>query len=390
MAETNKEKKKHGDSAKNAVQEILDQCIKNKYITSYESTYRLGRVGYKDKQFYAPYAIHFSDKSTWIIFSTTSLKDRIKEQQWDSYNLKEINSHISYSILTYPDSIDADELKKFKSKRLKIINAIEYSALDDIISHKELLSKIEAKALADETNGVRKNKEGKAFENYVAAVLRNVDNLKRWQDGDNQLTGLNFDLYCNILDCFGIEKGTVAAITTTTNIPLLPSGGQPKTDVLINIIYKNLTAMYFTISCKRSSADFVSIHQYPADSFADVMNPEDEKLRFLLNDFQQAGSVSALGKEKTDALTQRIKLYEAELVAWALGGIGGLGNPKTQWARYIMTWKNENEDIHIYDLATYCEMLYESDIKGQFGTPFQWTYASKSKGKSIQLKSKVL
>lgn len=42
----------------------------------------------------------------------------------------------------------------------------------------------------------------------------------------------------------------------------------------------------------------------------------------------------------------------------------------------------------IHTLEDYCDILLRS--KKTFGTPFSWTYPSKKRGKSIQLKAKLI
>lgn len=65
------------------------------------------------------------------------------------------------------------------------------------------------------------------------------------------------------------------------------------------IIYKTENGIEtHTFSCKRSSSSWVSVHEYTADAFADVLNPADNRLRELLYTFQQAGGARGMGEEK--------------------------------------------------------------------------------------------
>ena len=80
--------------------------------------------------------------------------------------------------------------------------------------------------------------------------------------------------------------------------------------------------------------------------------------------------------------------YNFQLAIWAYGGIGGEGDSNTQWANYIITFKNETSELSVIKLEDYVSAILVVD--GQFGTPFTWTFASKQKGKSIQLKGKVI
>lgn len=73
-----------------------------------------------------------------------------------------------------------------------------------------------------------------------------------------------------------------------------------------------------------------------------------------------------------------------------LGGIGGAGDPTSQWASHILTYNNNNSIITCEDIESYIEKLKNNNIQGHFGTLFSWTYPSKNHGKKIQLKCKII
>ena len=50
----------------------------------------------------------------------------------------------------------------------------------------------------------------------------------------------------------------------------------------------------------------------------------------------------------------------------------------------------KNNQEFLDNIDDYINILLKNNIKGNFGTPFQWTYASGCKGKNIQLKCKIL
>lgn len=144
----------------------------------------------------------------------------------------------------------------------------------------------------------------------------------------------------------------------------------------------------FTISCKRTSAKAVSIHQYSADAFADVLDEKNDYLRSLLREFQKVGNLKDFGKQNYNLLSQELKPYLEKLVRWVLGGYGGKNLAKAQLADYILIY-DENE-VFIYTLDEYTSFLLRPENVSHFGTPFSWTFASGRKGKDIQLKCKTL
>ena len=92
-----------------------------------------------------------------MLYTTTSCRtDRIKGNQWDSYNIKKIDSSVKKSILIYPDSVSDDEKQSFIAYNLKIQNKVPYnelaeedslklffSAIDYVISQSEFFELVE-------------------------------------------------------------------------------------------------------------------------------------------------------------------------------------------------------------------------------------------------------
>lgn len=394
MEDTNINRKTHGGKARNSLEELLDLCKNNGLISSYIKNYTIGRQGYSDKQFSAPFLVIFHEDEKWSLFTTTSMRtDRIKGQQWDSHNLKEINNTICSSYLVFPDSVNDKTRKNFKRQGKKYSDKFEYSALDDIICLDELYNLIEASAFKGISKGKAKDLQGKILEKRIATILSFTDNLDKWNQKSPNAVGLSYDVFFKILTFFGLTPKTILRITATSEdkiIGYLPSGGLPKTDVLADIEFTDGTRKTYTISCKRTSGSSVSVHQYKADKFADVLDKKNMKLRELLNTFQINGNLKKFSQENKDALTEELNQYTKKLALWVFGGVGGEGDPNTHWAKYLLTYKNDSGEYSIHTIEEYYQILLNNNIKGQFGTVFSWTYASGQKGKSIQLKSKIL
>lgn len=394
MAFTNADKQQHGQSAQDSLENILKRCVDVGYLKCLHGNYRIGKDGYSNKtQFYTPFLIEFQDNTKWALFTTTSMRtDRIKGQQWDALNLKDIDSNITAVYLVYPDGISASGKSEFIRQNNKYINREEYSAINAIVSQDEICNMIEEYAIKDLSAGQIKDIQGNSFENRIAAILSYAQNLSKWKNNAATIEGMHYDVFENIVDCFELDSRHTQSISATSDkrtIGRLPSGGNPKTDVLVTVENDNGTLETFTISCKRSSDKSVSVHQYTADAFADVLDRQNERLRHLLKLFQESGSLSAFGDENCNALTEELKPYIEKLSLWVLGGQGGDGNPDTQCADYILTYDNNDNSASIHRIQHYCEQL-SAISSGSFGTPFSWTYPSKRRGESIQLKCKIL
>lgn len=392
---SNSEKAKHGRSAHVGMEEILKRCVDAGYLAQVTKNYGIGKAGYKnDKQFYAPFLIVFQDESKWAIFTTTSMRtDRIKGQQWDALNLKELDPLITHVYLVYPDGLENKELSEFVRQNSKYINKEEYSIIELIVSQDEISNMIEEYALKDKTSGQIKDIQGNSFETRVANILNFDQNLIKWKTDDSSLVGMHYDIYKNIVECFGLDKDNTISVSATADksiIGRLPSGGSPKTDVLVKVEDASKENKNYTISCKRSSEQSVSVHQYNADVFADVLDKDNKKLRVLLETFQESGNLRDFGEENTKELTIELEPYVKKLSLWVLGGKNAPGVPDIQIADYILTYDNNLGSATIMRIEEYANHLLESDVSGHFGTPFSWTYPSKRKGKDIQLKCKII
>lgn len=330
MPLTNADRQQHGQSAQNGLQEILRRCEDAGYVTQTIKNYRTGREGYNNHtQFYVPFLIQFSDGAKWAIFTTTSMRtDRIKGQQWDAINLKEIDASISKVFLVYPDGVSDHERREFVRQNNKYINGDEYSAIDEVVSQDQIYNKIESFALAYMTDGQLRDRQGNEFESRIASIMRYAENLQKWKTNAPTLEGMHYDVFQTIASCIGLSHSAVSIDATSDKriIGRLPSGGNPKTDVLISVNMDDGTERHYTISCKRSSDRSVSVHQYTADAFANVLNPRDDNLRHLLNEFQRCGNLRDFGTDNAIALEDALGPYQEALSMWVLGGFGGEGN----------------------------------------------------------------
>ncbi len=391
---SNSDKQEHGQNAKNSLESILLECKKYSYIKEIIKEYRCGFKEYDESQFYCNFLIIFDDDTKWIIKVTTSFRtDRIKGNQWDSFNIKEIDPSISKSVLVYPDELPQNEKDKFIAHKFKIVNHMHFSAIDDIVAQKELFELIEDYATKNLSVGQKKDKAGNNFEAYIANVLCNGSNLSKWKTNDPKLVGMHFNFFEKIVNCFGLDKDEVVSIKATADkkiIGTLATSGNPKTDVLVEVFLENAKtdSKSFTISCKKSNAKSVSVHQYSADAFAEVLDSSNDKLRDLLCKFQKVGNLRDFGNENSDSLKKELKPYLEKLVRWVIGGYGGKVQNTRQQADYIII--SDEDDIYIHTLEEYTEILLKPENESHFGTPFQWTFASGRKGKDIQLKCKIL
>ena len=77
--------------------------------------------------------------------------------------------------------------------------------------------------------------------------------------------------------------------------------------------------------------------------------------------------------------------YVRRLCEWVVSGQHGEYSTEDQIADYVLAFNQKNDAMELFTASEYIERML-AEKHGQFGTPFQWTYASGSRGKSIQLK----
>ena len=389
--DSNKEKAESGVSTKTSLKDLLDQCKGRKYIVSIEHDYSVGREGFGDKgQFKAKALIQFYSGEKWLLYTTSSFRsDRFKGNEWDASNILEIDKKITSVYMVYADGLKQEEKIEFERYSKKCNNGNLYTPFTDIVSQEKIVDMIEERALENKSEGFIKTTKGNTFEDRVAKTLENKQNIEKWNKQSNN-GGIHYPLFEKIAITIGLKQciKTAKATSDKKEIGKLPTGGNPKTDVLLTVEYEGGKNEVFTFSCKRSESKNVTVHEYKADDFADVLNKDDEKLRNLLKGFQESGSLSEFGKENCKALEEVIKPYNLRLTEWVIGGFHGGGDPNTQWAKYLIVYTGSDETVKVIKTEDYCKNIISGD-PGNFGTPFKWTYPSKKKGKSIQLKTKI-
>jgi hypothetical protein len=387
--EENINKNQHGAKGIKSLDGMVESLKAMDYIVDAKKNYSIADPDYKKKQFKFQYLIEFQDNEQWILQHTTSIRDRINCQQWHSEHIKRLNEYVKKAYVVVPDSLSEKEEHTAKAYNDSIVDKKIYSALDGVLPFATMYSLIEKKAADLLSGGQAHAKLGLHFEKKLVDALNNDQNFDKWKSGSETAVGYLYSLYMDVLTKLQIKKEDVISFNATSDIPKLPSGGSPKTDVLLEVQTLN-GIKDFTFSCKRSDSAWVSVHEYTAETFSTVLNPEDAELKALLLEFQNAGGIKALGDEGNEALSGRMKFYADKLAKWVIGGIGGEGNEKTQWAEYIITLDENSNTYSIHTIDEYIDECKSQGVEGQFGTLFRWTYPSGGKGKRIQLKGKML
>lgn len=398
----NADKNQHGSSFQQSIEYFIIDLCGEKGIRSLSRNKRLGYDGYDPKQFYIAYEISFQDDTKWAAYTTTSMRDRFKGQLWDAYNVKQIDEQIEAALLVYPDSISDEEKKAFQSKSNAIENEEYYSYIDYVVSESKFQAMLEEKAMdsAGLSSGVKGDHRGKRFEQLVVTTMENQGNLDIYKGASvNRETGYSFDLFKLIIEAKMINPEQVQTIHATRDIPLLPSGGNGKTDVIVYYKMADGTTVDQKISCKRTLADKVSVNQYPAKEIIRILKiPEQSELAKAICIHEECGSGKAIrdkyGSSGLEFVRSSIEnsLTQKQLrtlTKWVISGYGA-DSPDINCSDWILIRKGTSAELidSIFSVEEYVDTLLNEEPL-QMGTPFEWTFASGQRGKSIQFKMKT-
>lgn len=381
----------HGRNALKSLDSILEDLKKENLISKVIKEYRIGDPEYKNKkQFYVPYMITFNidHNEQWALYSTSCFRsDRVKGHQWDIYNIKRLNEKVTKCFLVYPDDVKEKDRKNFDDFNHNILDNYNYSIINSALSQKELVQRIRETAYLDKSKGKKDSDFGSLFEIQITNILNNSSNFNKWKYNNSVEVGYHYRSFLDIIDKLNISKNKVKKLKAENVRSVKKGGGKPKADIILYITFENGETKKVVFSLKFSNANRVSVHEYTANKFADVLNKDDLYLRKLLNDFQNEGGLKALGKEKSKELEKVLNPYREKLALWALGGYNDpdIENP----IDYLIIGNKDNQEINIETIPEYYNKV-KSMKKGHFGTIFSWTYPSGGKGKRIQLKAPII
>lgn len=383
-----------GKQAKILITEMLDNLINELNINlKVENGYSIGYPN-QEKQFKMDFLIEFTDfnKEQWLLKSTNSIRDRIYGTEFFAQNIRLINKNVSKIYVVVPDSISEKEMRNKINYSTKIKSQTYTSFLTDVLTVNELRQKIIEKATQNIEQGLRSNILGSDAETSIVSLLNDKRNSNLWNDYEalrHTVKSSTYPIYKSILEKLNLSEGIdkIIEVSATDNIPLLSNGGKPKTDIYVKIKTEN-QKICSSISVKNTGKKIVTVHEGSVSNIIVALNLlENNPLTQALKDFEKVGSKKNLLLKHPDScriLDEKLKSYNKELVGLFIFGLHSpLVNNNTQIADLIIFTNN----FAIWNQKEYIDYyINEYSIKGQFGTPFRWTYPSKKRGQKIQIK----
>ena len=389
------QKKSLSGSASNLTLSELLQKIQEipKLNVSVKKGYSVGYENY-EKQFKMDYAITFNDfdNETWLVKSTSSIRtDRIYGNEFFAQNIKLVDKNVKKIFVVVPDSITEKELKNKNDYSNKIHSETYVSFLDDVLTFSELKDFVLSHASEKLSQGISANILGNNAEDSIVHLLTDKNNILLWNDyakHSHPIKSSTYHWFRQILKVSGVsEQDTVLDIVATNSIPKLSNRGYPKTDVSFTITTEQ-EEITKNISVKNTSADTVTVHEGAVDDIILALNLDSSSsLANSLKEFQAYGNAKGLKENNEVAyntLVDEIHKYNKELVNFFMFGVNSpLVNNPIQVADIILYTKNFeviSRDLYVD------EYIEKYSSKGQFETPFKWTYPSKKRGQKVQIK----
>lgn len=399
ISESNLIKYKSGKSSKDLLGNVLfDLHINHPDFIIVKSDYSVGYPN-KLKQFKMDYQIIFPkfNNETWLIKSTSSIRERIYGVEFFSQNIRNIDKNVTKIFVVVPDSISDKEKKNVTNYSKKIKNPNYTSFLDDVLLISDMRALLLKYIHRNTPQGIKSNIFGKDSEKQIVNLLNDTNNQKLWNDYFNNqptIKSFTFEIYKKILETIGLtfNKDKIIKISATSNIPKLNINGKkignPKTDVSFAV---ESTKGNFThnISIKNTSKKYVTIHEGSVTDLITALNiPNDSQLAKALQQFELYGSEKYLKKNQPELfqiLNKQLSIYNVALTNFfVFGGNSPLISQKNQVADMIL-YTNKFE---VWTKDKYIKnYIPKYSNQGQFGTPFKWTYPSKKKGYKIQIKA---
>ncbi|MGR5078193.1 MspI family type II restriction endonuclease [Photobacterium swingsii] len=401
--EANRLKQLSGKDLQEFLIELFTKLKKEKVIKQFEQNRNFNHKGFTyKKQYLANFIIETLDGKFIIINSSNSYRhDRMKTQAYDVEGVTNnaiISDQIIASILLYPDQeLENKSLIKFRNN---VISKKAYSPATHIIVISELVEFLENHknhvTLASESrDGSYYGLRGNAFEKEVVSDLNSRENLKHLITNSHIESPIFEEVLTKICSDYSVRNQDVINIHASDTVLKLTSGGNAKTDIIIDITTID-NCIRETISVKNTTQNRVSCHDYKCDDFIRVLGIQDTKLAKYLELYQKSGSKGAFLSNMSedmdhDDFVKLLAPYKQELLEWALTGkhdCKNLIDPKSQISNYLLI--NKSGNIRFVDFSSYMDELYAKSITLTYGLPLSWTYPSKQRGARIQLKLPIL
>ena len=412
LSESNRSKVLSGQEITSFIVSQLSELKSHGIIQGFEKNVNFKHIAYDyEDQFLANFVIDTIDEKRIIVRSSNSFRsDRAKIGFYDLDGILRL-SNLSEDIISTIYLVSDEELQNpnFVSLREKFKNKEYYCPATHLFTLSEFVEFLqtyyeEKSSLFDDIQtelnfdslqeaGSYYGIQGNKLEKDISKLLNDKPFLKRYKENEESS---NYDIVIDtILKKYKLNKNDIVKIHTTNSIPLLKNGGNPKTDVFIQMTKTDGEIISETISIKNTTKTRVSCHDYKATDYVRVLGCKNTKLDTYLNLFQEHPTYSEFQSNlpldhSVEEFSELMESKSRLMTEWCLKGDHDTENiidSKKQVSNFVLL--NLNDGIHFFEYDRYIDyILKNSTLK--FAVPFSWTYPSKQRGKRIQLKMPIL
>ncbi|MFY0603835.1 MAG: MspI family type II restriction endonuclease [Flavobacteriaceae bacterium] len=411
LSESNKNKVLSGQEITSFIVSQLKRLEEHGIIQSFEKNVKFKHIAYDyEDQFLANFVIKTIDGKRIIVRSSNSFRsDRAKIGFYDLDGILRL-SNLSDNIISTIYLVSDEELQNsnFVSLREKFRNKEYYCPATHLFTLSEFVEFLQTyyeeksslfEDIQTELNfdslkeaGSYYGIKGNKLENDISKLLNEKPFLRRFKENKESS---DYDVILDtILRKYRLNKNDLIKIRSTNSIPLLKNGGNPKTDIFIQMTTADGEVLSETISVKSTTKTKVSCHDYKVKDYIRVLGCENSKLENYLKLFQDHPSYSEFESNlpsgySIEDFSKLMKSKSRLMTEWCLKGehdSENLIDSIKQISNFVLL--NTKSGLHFFEYDNYINYILKNS-KLKFAVPFSWTYPSKQRGKRIQLKMPV-
>lgn len=243
------------------------------------------------------------------------------------------------------------------------------------------------------THGAKEDKMGDAIEDYCVSILNSTEILNKYKNNIIDTNNTDEFIFYHTISKFHLDNNKIIKILATRNIEHRFTGGNPKTDIIIEIHSVDSNIITIPISIKSSTVSKLAMAEFDVDTIVREVGITENELKTLLLKHQVDCSAKNFTLQQKERLCTLLRPYAKKFVRWVLSG-----SPiETEDLRYpvlmikfALTKSNDIKNINVCTIDEYVDSVMldknHNIKKGGFGTGLSWTYATGSKGRKIQFK----
>lgn len=234
------------------------------------------------------------------------------------------------------------------------------------------------------------DKLGDVYEDFLCAIFKDIHTVIALR----KQGGLEKDIIEKFLIKSELNVKDILGISSTKDVPRRPSGGNSKTDVILNFQMADGEIKSFPISVKQTSAPRVAFAEFDVSTICREVGITDERVKSLMLKHQKDASAKYFTDQEKEELRIRLEPFAEKLLRWTIT-MSPIENPRgNAYPKWILKFKVTKDakllNWDFYNIEEYIDCI-RLDKKGRprrggFGTGLSWTYATGSKGSKIQFK----